>query len=161
MDNKFLCIIAGYDDKTEQLLADLQNNLYAHGFIGEHTKNLPQHITLGTFEITKEVEMINLVKEVASNTKSFSISFNHVGVFGGSKVLFIAPDPNKALLDLKENFGESFSWTPHTTMLIDQPEIIYEALPILLEDFRSFVGRVEYLHLYEFWPTRHIGTYKL
>ena len=42
------------------------------------------------------------------------------------------------------------------SMLIDQPETIYRALPVLMEDFSAFQGRVHALHLYEFFPTRHI-----
>jgi len=156
MDNKFLCVMAGYDDTTEEHLASIQNKLYEKDFVGTHTKNLQQHITLGTFSVEKEAELFNLVKKVAAETKSFKITFNHIGIFGGSNVLFIAPDPNKSLLKLKENFGESFNWTPHTTMLIDNAENIYAALPIVAENFVPFEGQVQKIHLYEFWPTRHI-----
>lgn len=71
-------------------------------------------------------------------------------------VLFIAPDSSKELLELKENFGESFGWTPHTTMIIDKPEVILKTLPIVIKEFSSFCGQITTLHLYEFWPTRHI-----
>ena len=70
--------------------------------------------------------------------------------------MFIAPDHNAELLKLKEEFGDSFDWTAHTTMLIDRPETVYRALPILMEDFSAFRGRVNALHLYEFFPARHI-----
>lgn len=46
MENKFLCVMAGYDDDTENYLAGIQKNLYAAGLTGQHTKNIPQHITL-------------------------------------------------------------------------------------------------------------------
>jgi hypothetical protein len=46
MKDKFLCVMAGYDDNTENKLSDIQNKLYEKGFVGNHTKNLPQHITL-------------------------------------------------------------------------------------------------------------------
>lgn len=157
MDKKFLCVMAGYDETTEKYLAGIQQKLYDKGYIGEHTKNLPQHITLGTFEVEKEEEIKELVCRVARSAKAFSITFNHVGIFGGARVLFVAPDPNRSLLELKQIFGDSHDWTPHTTMLIDQPEKIYEALPIVIEDFKSFEGKVTSLHLYEFWPTRFIS----
>jgi 2'-5' RNA ligase len=148
--------MAGYDLDTEKRLANLQHKLFENGFHGEQTKDIPLHITLGTYDITKEKEIADLVKAVAHKTKPFSITFSHVGIFGGSKVLFIAPDTNRELLDLKENFGESYNWTPHTTMLIDKPEIIYSGIPIIANEFEAFEGQVESIYLYEFWPTRFI-----
>ena len=56
MSDKALYIMAGYDDKTEKYLANIQNKLYENGYIGTHTKNLPQHITLGSFPTDKEEE---------------------------------------------------------------------------------------------------------
>jgi 2'-5' RNA ligase len=156
MENKILCVMAGYDKNTENLLTSLQNKLFKDGYIGEQTKNLPHHITLGTFDISREMEIRELIKEVSNNTNPFSITFNHIGIFGESKVLFVAPDPNRALLDLKEKFEESYNWTPHTTMLIDKPEIIYKAMPLIASEFRAFEGRIENIFLYEFWPSRFI-----
>ncbi|MBQ1377665.1 MAG: hypothetical protein IIY77_06815 [Lachnospiraceae bacterium] len=42
------------------------------------------------------------------------------------------------------------------TLLIDEPETVCEALPLLLKSFRPFVGRITRLHLCAFWPTREI-----
>ncbi|MBP1754692.1 MAG: 2-5 ligase, partial [Firmicutes bacterium] len=102
MKDKFLCVMAGYDDNTEKKLSDIQNKLYEKGFVGNHTKDLPQHITLGSFPVNKEEDIVNLLKKVAKETRQFEINFNHIGIFGGSQVLFIAPDTNYSLLKLKE-----------------------------------------------------------
>ena len=156
MEKKILCVMAGYDDNTERYLAAMQNKLYEKGFIGTHTKGLPQHITLGTFPIEEETKLIDLVTRISQEIRPFDITFNHIGVFNGSEVLFLAPDPNSNLFNLKKDFGESYNWTPHTTMLIDKPENIYAALPVLAESFKSFQGSIQNIHLYEFWPSRHI-----
>ena len=156
MENKALYIMAGYDDKTEKYLSNIQNNLYERGFIGTHTKNIPQHITLGSFSTEKEEELKILLYELSKQIKPFEITFNHIGIFGGSKVLFVAPDTNYKLIELKERFGDSYNWTPHTTMIIDKPDTIVEALPYLMKDFTAFEGKITSLHLYEFFPTRHI-----
>ena len=161
MDNKFLCVMAGYDENTEKKLSELQNELYEQGFSGKHTKDLPQHITLGTFPVEQEEELIELVKKVVKETGKFDITFNHIGIFGGSEVLFIAPDTSDSLLELKEHFGDSLNWTPHTTMLIDHKENIFRAIPIVADHFSSFRGQIQSVHLYEFWPTRHILTLTL
>lgn len=161
MADKSLYVLAGYDECTETHLSEIQNKLYEKGFIGTHTKNIPQHITLGSFPTSKEEELIRLLRHTAEQTAAFEVTFNHVGIFGGAKVLFIAPDTNSALLKIKELFGDSYNWTPHTTMLIDTPETIYKALPTVMENFASFSGKITSLHLYEFFPARHILTVNL
>lgn len=161
MENKALYILAGYDDPTERRLAGIQDNLYSQGFIGTHTKNIPQHITLGSFPLDQETRLVDLVRKIAKTTAPFTVAFNHIGIFAGGKVLFIAPDISRALLELKERFGPSRGWAPHTTMLIDEPEIILKALPEVIKSFSAFEGTVSSLHLYEFFPTRHILSVKL
>lgn len=156
MADKILCVLAGYDDETEAHLAALQNTLYDQGFVGTQTKNLLQHITLGTFQPSDEEALKETMSQAAAACPAFDVTFNHIGVFGGSQVLFVAPDGNRPLLQLKEFFGPSFNWAPHTTMLMDQPEVIYRAVPTLAAHFQAFQGKVTGIHLYEFWPTRHI-----
>lgn len=158
MADKALYILAGYDTETQAQLSTIQSQLYDQGFTGTHTKGIPQHITLGSYPVEKEKELIDTLYRLSRSSKSFEITFNHVGIFGGSRVLFIAPDASHELLSLKESFGSSHGWTPHTTMLIDEKKTIMKALPIVLDAFSSFNGKVTTLHLYEFWPTRHILT---
>ena len=161
MENKALYILAGYDDPTERRLAGIQDNLYSHGFTGTHTKNIPQHITLGSFPLDQETRLVDLVRKAAESTAPFSVVFSHTRIFAGGRVLFIAPDINRKLLELKEQFGPGQGWTPHTTMLIDEPEIILKALPEVIKNFSAFEGTVSSLHLYEFFPARHILSVKL
>ena len=158
MADQILCILAGYDDMTEARLGALQNRLYENGFTGTHTKNLLQHMTLATFpeEAGVEQALCQKMRQAAGECRPFPVSFNHVGIFGGGKVLFAAPDATQQLLRLREYFGPSLGWTAHSTLLIDEPEAIYRALPIVMEDFSAFEGRVESLHLFAFWPTRRI-----
>ena len=161
MDNKALYTLAGYDDLTENRLAGIHNRLYDRGFTGTHTKNIPQHITLGSFPVDREQYLIDLVQRTAETTAPFTAAFNHIGIFPGGKVLFIAPDISRALLELKEHFGGSHGWAPHTTMLIDEPDTILKALPEVIQNFSALEGTVSSLHLYEFFPTRHILSVEL
>ena len=161
MKDKILCVMAGYDSITDQQLSNIQNKLYEKGYVGNQTKSLPQHITLGVFPVDKEQELIDLVHNVARDTKPFKITLNHIGIFGGGEVLFLSPDVNYELLTLKEHFGESQGWTPHSTMLIDSVDKIAGAISIVLECFSPFRGQIQNIHLYEFWPTRHILTVSL
>lgn len=156
MSNKALYVLAGYDETTELHLSSMQNQLYEHGFIGRHTRNLPQHITLGSFPTEAESQLVESLHTLSTECSSFEVTFNHIGIFGGANVLFVAPDTNEQLLKLKERFGDSYNWTPHTTMLIDNPDEIYKALPVVMRSFSAFKGRITSLHLYEFFPARHI-----
>jgi len=158
MTDRALYVLAGYDDRTEARLSDMQNKLYEHGFIGTHTKNIPLHITLGSFPTEREAELKALLVQAAEKTEPFEVAFNHIGLFEGAGVLFAAPDINEPLLRLKEAFGDSDGWTPHTTMIIDAADVIFEALPIIMKEFVPFRGKVTSLHLYEFFPTRYIST---
>lgn len=158
MAESIYCVMACFDAETEKRLADLQNTLYAEGFTGVHTKELPQHITLGTFplESAKEGDTAALVHSAARSCAPFPVSFSHIGLFSDGTVLFVAPDADEKLLALKAHFGACFGWAPHTTMLIDDPGRVTQALPTLLKGFEPFEGRVESLMLCAFWPTRHI-----
>lgn len=160
-NDKLLCVLARYDAQTEKRLADFQQQLYDCGFSGTQTKDIFMHATLGTYTPADETMLIQQMQRAAEECASFDVSFQHIGIFGGSKVLFIAPEVSHNLLTLKEYFGPSDGWSAHTTMLIDEPETIFRAVPILSERFASFSGRIESLHLYEFWPTRPIFSIDL
>lgn len=149
---KFLCVLAEYDRETEQRVENIRQRLCAAGFIGRQTQGIPHHITLGTFPIAEKEVISKLMKEAAAQSGPFSVTFSHLGVFGGGNVLFLAPDVNRELLVCKEYFGDSENWTPHTTLLIEDPSEICRAMPLALEAFEEFQGRVEGLSLYEFFP---------
>ncbi len=161
MPDKFLCVLAGYDSEAEARLSSFQNSLYEAGFSGTQTKNIPMHITVGRFPVEEEDRAAELVRSAAAHTQPFELSLSHTGIFAGSKVLFVAPDGKRELLALREYFGASHGWVPHTTMLIDQPDTIYQALPVLMDVFVPSCGQITCLHLYEFFPPRHILTVEL
>lgn len=164
MRDKFLCVMAQFDKETEEKLGGIYKGLSEAGFVGNQTPNLPYHITLGTFELEKENELKELLKRVASNTSKIQVSFNHIGLFG-MEVLFAAPSVSHELLNLQKEFNNNYanelSWSPHTTIIIDKPEVIQKAIPIVAENFSSFEGYIESISLYEFWPTRFIVEEKL
>ena len=81
-------------------------------------------------------------------------------MFAGGKVLFGAPEKSAELAALREackpDMPEKYPWTPHATILIDEPDIICAAVPILMKSFVPFVGKITRLHLCAFWPAREI-----
>ena len=164
MKDKFLCIMAQFDKETELRLKEIQKVLLDNGFVGKQTPNIPNHIALGSFDVSQEMMIKERMKMVSEHFQSFDIKLNNIGLFG-LDVLFIAPSVNHELLNLQKYFNNDYAdglgWTAHTTMLIDDHEIIQKALPYLAENFKSFKGRIESISLYEFWPTRFILEEKL
>lgn len=166
MAGKALYILAGYDDRTEERLSGIQNRLYELGFSGIQTKNIPMHFTMGSYASDREEELKERLGKIAGTHRAFDVAFNHIGLFRlpENDVLFVAPEVSREMLALKDNFrddADPFPWSPHTTMLIDRPEIIHEATAAVLKEFTPFAGKVTVLHLYEFWPARHILSVRL
>lgn len=161
MKDKRFYVLATFDHATNDYFKDMKAAIRAAGYVGTETPGLRPHITMGSFEGIAEEEFLRLTKDAAAAIGSFTVSFNHIGIFSGSKVLFAAPDADGAMLGLRERLGPTFSWTPHVTLLIDEPPAVHAAAKIALSSFSPFTGIVESLQLYEFFPARHIATLRL
>jgi 2'-5' RNA ligase len=165
MSEKFLCLIATFDDETSKEMKKIEHIINEAGMLGKQTLDIPHHITLAYFDISREEEIKQLLHDVCGNTKSFDVVFNHIGLFG-LKVMFLAPDVSYQLLDLQKSFDRDCinnenGWTAHTTILIDEAENIQKALPLVSQNFERLSGRIVAVSLYEFFPTRFIAECKL
>ncbi len=165
MAEQFLTLMADLDDASQEIMSGWYNTLKEAGFTGTQTPGLPYHISLATFPLEKEQEVVALMQKVAVEFSPVPVHISHVGMFAGGKVLFGAPELNPALASLhgacaKESM-QKYPWTPHATVLIDEPETVYAALPELMKSFYPFVGTITRLHLCAFWPTREIASVEL
>ena len=166
MAEEFLTLMADLDDGSQQILGGWYEKLKQAGFTGEQTPGLPFHISLACFALDREAEAVREMKELAGRFTPVPVHISHIGLFAGGRVLYAAPDMNPPdLLDLRRAIrtetSEQFPWTPHATILIDQPETIQKALPVLMEHFHPFTATVTRLHLCAFWPTREIAAVSL
>lgn len=165
MAEKFIVLMADWDDKTQKVLSGWYEELRKQGFVGNQTPNLPYHISLVTFPLEKENEAVELIKKVAVKTAPASVHLSHIGLFAGGKILFGAPERNVQLDKLHDacdiGIVQEYPWTPHTTILIDEPEVVHSALPTLIKTFHPLVGTISRLHLCAFWPTREIAAFDL
>lgn len=152
---KQLYVLAGFDPATERRLKNWES-LLEHGCPGQQTKGIPHHITLGAYPTVMEELVKAMVTQTASETPFLPVSFQHLGVFGGGRVLFAAPCVSRDLLRLKEHFGSGDAWMAHATLLIDEPDRVLSAMGPATQMFEAFEGRVERLFLYEFFPSRLI-----
>lgn len=166
MAEQFLTLMADLDEESQVLMGQWYGKLQEAGFVGVQTPGLPFHISMGTFALDKEAEVVEEMKRLAEEYAPLPVNISHIGLFSGGRVLFGGPDMSwPALLALRESITvetrESFPWTPHATIIIDEPEVICRALPELVKVFKPFVGHVIRLHLCAFWPTREIAAVEL
>lgn len=165
MAEQFLTLMADLDDASQELMSGWYNTLKEVGFTGTQTPGLPYHISLATFPLEKEQEAVALMQKVAAEFAPVSVHISHVGMFAGGKVLFGAPDMSPELTALHEACAkettQTYPWTPHATILIDEPDTVYAAVSVLMKSFYPFVGKVTRLHLCAFWPKREIAAVEL
>jgi 2'-5' RNA ligase len=135
------------------------------GFTGTQTPGLPFHISMAMFPLDKEMDAIELMRKAAAGFSWVPVHISHIGMFAGGKVLFGAPEMNTKLAALHDalemDTNHKNPWTPHVTVLIDEPETVYAALSVFVESFYPFVGKITRLHLCAFWPKREIATVEL
>lgn len=165
MSEKFLYLMATFDDKSSETVKEIEYVIKEAGIVGKQTPNLPPHITIASFDVSDETEIKQKIQDVSNKIRSFNLSFNHIGLFG-LKVMFLAPDVNYEFLELQRQFDDisiksSRGWTAHVTVLIDDSENIQKALPLVAQNFQQLNARVESLRLYEFFPTRFIEEFSL
>lgn len=166
MEDKRLYVVAQYDAETDKKLNELYLALVNEGFSGTQTKGIPYHITLGTFEVEDEVEVIRRAREAAGSQRAFTLRLAYLGLFH-MNVLFAAPAVKRELLDLLHavvpggGTADEFPWVAHTTLLMDEPEAIHRAIPVAARHFQPFRATVESIGIYEFYPERKIGIYPL
>ncbi len=158
--------MADLDDEAQQIMNGWYDKLQANGFSGVQTPGLPFHISLACFSPDKEQEAVREMKELATRFPEVPVHISHVGLFAGGRVLFAAPDMNPSDLlqvrhAIKTETSETFPWTPHCTIMIDDATTVQKALSVLLEDFHPFTCKITKLHLCAFWPTREIATVSL
>lgn len=165
MAEQFLTLMADLDDASQEIMSGWYSTLKEAGFTGIQTPGLPYHISLATFPLEKEQEAVALMQRVAAEVSPVSVHISHVGMFAGGKVLFGAPDMSPELTTLHEACAketvQQYPWTPHATLLIDEPDTVCAALPVLMKSFYPFVGKITRLHLCAFWPTREIVAVEL
>ncbi len=165
MAEQFLTLMADLDGDSQKRLSGWYGVLQKARFLGTQTPGLPYHMSLATFPLARESEAVALMQRAAERFPAVPVHFSHIGLFAGGKVLFCAPERNARLDALHgacEPDAESeCRWTPHVTLLIDEPETVCAALPVLLRGFSPFVGKLTRLHLCAFWPTREIAAFEM
>ncbi|MBQ3494235.1 MAG: 2'-5' RNA ligase [Clostridia bacterium] len=156
---KFLTVFAVLDNKTQQYLKSLQNQILKLGHKGTQTMDIPFHISLGSFPVSDQNFLVDKVKKITTQIPKFEIKLNSVNHFS-NKVLFIEPETNPDLLKLHNNFdnnyADGFPWHAHITIFCGPEENVCIAKEKLLETFKPCVGEITSVQIGEFFPTKLI-----
>ncbi|HAM62704.1 MAG: hypothetical protein A2Y20_03840 [Firmicutes bacterium GWF2_51_9] len=159
MKETFLCVMAQYDQDTEERLAEIQRSMVEAGLIGRQSKHLKHHITLGIFDVSQEEVLLDRIDGITRDFVPFEIRLGSLGLFR-TDVLFISPVANPDLHRmhdaLHQGIDEDANWVPHSTMLIDEKGAILLGVERLAQTFQSFTARIESIGFYQFKPTRFI-----
>ena len=165
MAEKFLTLMADLDENSQEIMSGWYKELQDAGFEGKQTPGLPFHISLANFSLDDEAKVVNEMHRLAEEFTTIPIHISHIGMFAGGKVLFCAPDMNPPELvklhnSIRIKTIDEFTWTPHATILIDEQEVINDALKVFVKSFSPFMSKITGLHLCAFWPTREIEFIK-
>ena len=161
MNKKFLTVFAVFDDKTQQILNKIQQEILKLGLKGSQTMDIPFHISLGTYETEDEAQLVSKIKEVCDANSSFGLDLTKVNSFG-TRVLFIEPKVNDKLLNLRNLFNhdinKNLQWHAHATLFIDDLGGQFEqAKQIALNLFKEEINaKIVRLSMGEFFPKRII-----
>ena len=165
MAEQFLTLMAELDDDTQTRMSEWYDILKNAGCTGTQTPGLPYHISLVTLPLEKEQEAATLTRKIASTFSEVPVHISHIVMFSGGKILFCAPEREAKLNELyeacKSEDTSKYPWTPHITMLIDEPDKVHSALSLFVKSFYPFVGTIIRLRLCAFWPTREIVSVEL
>ena len=157
--NKFLTVFAVYDDDTQAILKEYQDSVINATYSGTQTMNIPFHVTLGSFPIEHEKELIDRIKLACNENFEFDINLSRVGHFN-NKVLFIEPEYTEQLMNLHalfdNNYPYGFPYHAHTTIFCGEEQQVIKAKAILTELFESRQAKIVGIQMGEFFPTRMI-----
>jgi len=166
MEDRRIYLMAQFDKATDRRLADVYGRLVAMGLTGEQTTGIPYHITIGSFAPECEEQVLKRLQSVSLSTKAFDVNLSNIGLFG-QRVLFIAPSINTELLNLHDDLIPSepmigcHNWVAHVTIFVGSPDEVSAATPIVAQSFSPFPAKIESVAVFEFFPSRFIGEYKL
>lgn len=156
---RFLTVMAVLDGKTQAMLEKMQAEIIRNVGAGTQTMGIPFHVTLGSYPTESEADIVDKIKQVASNCARFEIELTGYNTFG-DKVLFAEPTRPRELIELRKcfefDYANGFEWVPHATVFCgDRAEVIKarELLPEISEPIKAEIVGIE---LGEFFPPRKI-----
>lgn len=160
----FLTVMAVLDEPTQNLMTGLQRQIIDLGDPGTQTMGIPFHISLGSFPLEKETEVVQTMREIVGKTNAFPVEFVCTNTFSDC-VLFLQPTENKGLRTLHHSFdcayADGFPWTPHATLFCGEEDKVRRAKEAIKDTAFPILAQVTALELGRFFPAQFIARYDL
>lgn len=159
--DKFITVMAILDNKTQELMQRIQADLEHQYGVDTKTKDIPFHITLGSYAVEDTTKIVGRIMDIAIQTRSFDIEFEGLNHFN-NLVRFMEPKISDELLHLHSCFNSDYAngydnWIPHATVYRHS-----EPMEIKLSDqIASKIDLLKYakivgIELGEFFPAKRI-----
>ena len=145
----------GFDKHTEDFIQNIKDKLKENNVIDKE-KNWRPHITIDLYNCDNEKLFIDNVDKIVNDIKILNIEFQNLNNFD-NKTLYIEPFNKNGLKEIKGLFDNGLNkfrlenrknriYRPHVTLCTNDD--LTSAVKISNDMFRPFVGKVEYLWIY-------------
>ena len=159
--DKFITVMAIFDGKTQKKFEEL-NGLMKKKF-GEDgkTKDIPYHISLGSYAPEETEQIVERIKQVAGEIKGFPVIFEGLQHFG-KVVRWMKPRMSEELMNLHLHFDNDYAngypeWAAHATVFIHKEPTELELTDALQEKLEALKeARIVGIELGEFFPAKFI-----
>ena len=159
--DKFITVMAIFDGKTQKKFEEL-NGLMKEKFGADgKTKDIPYHISLGSYAPEDTEKIVERIKQVAREIKSFPVIFEGLQHFG-NVVRFMKPRMSEELMNLHLHFDNDYAngypeWAAHATVFIHKEPTELELTDALQEKLEALKeARIVGIELGEFFPAKFI-----
>lgn len=163
-NDRFLTVFAVFDDKTQKTIHDWQEAIAQRGLAGSQSADIPFHISLGSFPVDMQDELLNRLRNAKQDFRPFELTLDSICTFG-DKVLYLQPSISTQITELHDrfagNYADGLPFVAHSTVFMGAVDEVLRAKAVLQACFTPIRVTVTELWLCEFFPTRFIGKEKL
>lgn len=159
--DKFITVMAVLDERTQKIMESMAMDMLQQYGPDVKTKNIPYHISLGSYAPEETKEIVARVRQVAKETKPFEIKLLGMNHFG-NKVRFLEPELSDDLMNLHQHFDSDYAngypgWMPHATVYIHEEPMEIELTKEMVEKVESVkTAKIVGIELGEFFPAKFI-----
>lgn len=159
-------VVALFDAETEQIIKDIWTELREKSisFYADEVVDRKPHITLASYHSLDKLRFIEKLDDFYENKPEIDISFNSIGSFLNTGILYFSPNVTKNLIEFHENFHIQFKhfndnpksiylpekWIPHCTLANRlSPDKLVEAYNYCLYRNDTIVGKIRGIGIIE------------
>ena len=158
---KFITVMAIFDSETQKKFEELNVLMKEKYGADGKTKDIPYHISLGSYAPEDAEMIVERIKQVAVENKSFPVFFEGLQHFG-NVVRWMKPRMSEELMNLHLHFDNDYAngypeWAAHATVFIHKEPTELELTDALQEKLEALKeARIVGIELGEFFPAKFI-----